>query len=161
MLEAIVAVYDDWGIGAGGTQSLVLHADRRHFRELTGSDAVIVGRKTLADFPGGRPLPGRKNYVLSRTAQEVPGAIVIRSAEEALAAAADCGRAVVIGGESVYRLLLPFCDTVHVTKIHALPGSDAFFPDLDRDPDWFVAEEGDPSCENDLTYQFLTYRRRV
>jgi dihydrofolate reductase len=55
MLEAIVAVYSDWGIGADGTQPVVVKADRRHFREVTGGSAVIVGRRTLADFPGGRP----------------------------------------------------------------------------------------------------------
>ena len=60
-MEAIVAVYSDWGIGSGGTQPVVVRADRRHFREVTGSAAVVVGRKTLADFPGGRPLPGRHN----------------------------------------------------------------------------------------------------
>ena len=60
-MDAIVAVYSDWGIGAGGTQPVVLHADRAHFRALTDGAAVIVGRATLADFPGGRPLKGRRN----------------------------------------------------------------------------------------------------
>ena len=59
-MDAIVAVYADWGIGAKGTQPLVIPADRRRFRELTMGAAVIVGRRTLDDFPGGRPLPGRK-----------------------------------------------------------------------------------------------------
>ena len=74
MLEAIVAVYSDWGIGANGTQPVVVKADRRHFREVTGGSAVIVGRRTLADFPGGRPLKGRENIVLTRQSIEIPGA---------------------------------------------------------------------------------------
>ena len=65
-MDAIVAVYADWGIGAKGTQPLVIPADRRRFRELTMGAAVIVGRRTLDDFPGGRPLPGRENLVLTR-----------------------------------------------------------------------------------------------
>ena len=65
-MDAIVAVYSDWGIGAKGTQPLVIPADRKHFRDLTQGAAVIVGRKTLGDFPGGRPLKGRHNIVVTR-----------------------------------------------------------------------------------------------
>ena len=83
-LEAIVAVYGDWGIGADGTQPVTVSADRKHFRDLTMGAAVIVGRRTLADFPGGRPLKGRTNIVLSRTAEPVEGAVMARSAAEAL-----------------------------------------------------------------------------
>ena len=87
-MEAIVAVYSDWGIGSGGTQPVVLKADRAHFKELTMGAAVIVGRKTLGDFPGGRPLKGRHNIVVSRQELEIEGAELVHSTEEALAAAA-------------------------------------------------------------------------
>ena len=76
-LEAIVAVYADWGIGLKGTQPVVLKADRKHFREITGSDAVIVGRRTMEDFPGGKPLKGRHNIVVTRQALEIEGAEVV------------------------------------------------------------------------------------
>jgi len=59
MLNLIVAVYDDWGIGANGTQPVALSADRRFFRETTRGAMVIVGRRTIEDFPGQKPLPGR------------------------------------------------------------------------------------------------------
>ena len=75
-MEAIVAVFSDWGIGSEGTQQVVLKADRRHFRELTDGAAVLVGRRTLGDFPGGRPLKGRHNIVLTRQAVEIEGAEV-------------------------------------------------------------------------------------
>ena len=88
-MEAIVAVYSDWGIGSGGTQPVVLKADRAHFRVLTDGAAVIVGRKTLGDFPGGRPLKGRHNIVVTRQDIEVPGAQVAHSTEEALTLAAE------------------------------------------------------------------------
>ena len=125
-MEAIVAVYSDWGIGSGGTQPVVVRSDRRHFREVTGSAAVVVGRKTLADFPGGRPLPGRHNIVLTRSLAEIPGAEVVRTGEEAAAAAQRSGRCFVIGGASVYRQLFPFMTRVFVTKIDARPESDSF-----------------------------------
>ena len=86
-MDAIVAVYQDWGIGAEGTQPVALSADRRYFREKTRNAWVIVGRNTLADFPGGRPLPNRVNLVLTRGTWEIPGAQVVHSPEEALQAA--------------------------------------------------------------------------
>ena len=87
-MEAIVAVFSDWGIGSEGTQQVVLKADRAHFRELTKDAAVIVGRRTLADFPGGRPLKGRHNIVISRQDIEIEGAELAHSVEEAAALAA-------------------------------------------------------------------------
>ena len=88
-MDAIVAVYADWGIGAKGTQPLVIPADRRRFRELTMGAAVIVGRRTLEDFPGGKPLPGRENFVLSRRNITIEGAQVVHDPDEAVAAAAQ------------------------------------------------------------------------
>ena len=158
-MEAIVAVYSDWGIGFGGSQPVVVRADRRHFRDVTGSAAVIVGRKTLADFPGGRPLPGRHNIVLTRTSSVIPGAEVVHTPEEAAAAAERRGRCFVIGGASVYRQLFPLMTRVFVTKIAARPVSDSFFPNLDLDPEWKVIEEGPELEEDGIRYRFLIYER--
>ena len=158
-MEAVVAVYSDWGIGAGGTQPVVVRADRKHFRAVTGDAAVIVGRRTLADFPGGRPLPGRHNIVLTRQALEIPGAEVVHSPEEAVAAAKERGRCFVIGGASVYAQLYPWLTRVYVTKIDALPVSDSFFPDLDAAGDWTVTEDGPWQDENGVRFRFLTYER--
>ena len=94
-MDAIVAVYQDWGIGANGTQPVTLSADRRYFREKTQGAWVIVGRKTLADFPGGRPLPNRTTVVLSRSCRSIAGAQVVSSAQEAVRATA--------GGSPVFR----------------------------------------------------------
>lgn len=159
-LEAIVAVYGDWGIGADGTQPVTVSADRKHFRDLTMGAAVIVGRRTLADFPGGRPLKGRTNIVLSRTAEPVEGAVMARSAAEALEKAAEYPRALCIGGASVYKELFPHFTRVNVTKLDITPHSDAFFPDLDADPAWRIAEESEEQEENGVRYRFLVYERR-
>ena len=157
-MEAIVAVYSDWGIGSGGTQPVVLKADRVHFRELTMGAAVIVGRKTLEDFPGGKPLKGR-HIVVSRQEITIVGAELVHSTEEALAAAARQARCLVIGGASIYRQFMPYVDTVHITKIALAPPSDSFFPDLDADPHWQRLEEEQWQEENGLGYCFVTYKK--
>ena len=158
-LEAIVAVYADWGIGRNGTQPVVLKADRKHFRQVTGGDAVLVGRRTMEDFPGGKPLPGRRNIVITRREIEIEGAEVVHSTEEALTAAAE-SRTLVIGGASVYRQFFPWTEKIHVTKIDLTPVSDRFFPDLDAAEDWVCTEEGPWQEENGLRYRFCTYERR-
>ena len=159
-MEAIVAVYSDWGIGSGGTQPVVLKADRAHFKELTDGAAVIVGRKTLGDFPGGRPLKGRHNIVVTRQDIEVPGAQVAHSTGEALTLAAEYERCLVIGGASVYRQFMPYLDTVHVTKIALTPQSDSYFENLDSSPDWERIDEERWQSEGDIHYCFVTYKRR-
>ena len=158
-MEAIVAVFSDWGIGSEGTQQLVLKADRAHFRALTAGAAVIVGRRTLADFPGGRPLKGRQNIVVTRQNLEIEGAEVAHSTEEALALAAKYPRTLVIGGASVYRQFLPWVDTVHLTQIDRAPASDSFFENLDASPEWRAQELGDWQEEDGVRYRFATYVR--
>lgn len=159
-MDAIVAVYSDWGIGDGGTQPVVLKADRVHFRQVTEGNAVIVGRKTLSDFPGGRPLKNRYNIVVTRQDIQIEGAQVVHSTEEALAAAAEHPRCLVIGGASVYKQFYPHYDRVYLTKIDLAPHSDSFFPDLDADPAWVCTDEGEWLEENGLRYCFCTYERR-
>lgn len=160
-MEAIVAVYSDWGIGSGGTQPVVLKADRAHFKELTDGAAVIVGRKTLGDFPGGRPLKGRHNIVVTRQDIEVAGAQVAHSTGEALTLAAEYERCLVIGGASVYRQFMPYLDTVHVTKIELAPQSDSYFENLDSSPNWERTDEERWQSEGDIRYCFVTYKRRA
>ena len=156
-MDAVVAVYSDWGIGKNGTQPVVLRADRRHFKCVTEGKTVIVGRKTLADLPGGRPLAGRRNIVITRQDIEVPGAEVAHSPEEARAL---CPDAVVIGGAGVYRDFFPLLDRVFVTKIDLCPESDSFFPDLDAASDWVITERGEELCENGISFRFLVYERK-
>lgn len=158
-MEAIVAVYSDWGIGCGGTQPVVVSEDRRHFRQVTADAAVIVGRRTLADFPGGRPLKNRVNIVLTRQDVEIEGAVVVHSAEDAVAEAKKYPRVLVIGGESVYVELFPHIDRVYVTKIECVPHSDAFFPNLDADPAWRVSDPGGEKEQDGLRYSFMVYER--
>ena len=158
-MELIVAVYEDWGIGKDGTQPVALSADRKFFRETTRGATVIVGRRTVEDFPGKKPLPGRQNLVLTRSNTELPGFTVCHSPEEAEMISKKVERAVVIGGGSIYRQMLPMCDTAYVTKVHCKPGSDTFFPDLDADPAWRLAEVLQSGEENGIAYEMCLYKR--
>lgn len=151
-MTAIVAVCENGGIGKDGALLRPIRADLRHFRQLTMGRTLVMGRRTLESLPGGKGLPGRRNLVLSRSGDFRPeGAELLRDAAEVPE------DAVVIGGESVYRLLLPRCQTLYMTRIFAAPEADAFFPPLDGD--WQLAEESAVLEEDGLRFQYLTYRR--
>lgn len=158
-MDAVVAVYSDWGIGLDGTQPVVLKADRAHFVELTRGRTVLVGRRTLEDFPGGRPLKGRRNIVVTRQSIEIPGAEVVHGVGEALRLIGD-GDCVVLGGASVFREFYPYIDRVFVTKIELCPKSDVHFPALDESSDWRLADAGVRLEENGIEYRFMRYERR-
>ena len=159
-MELIVAVYDDWGIGKDGTQPVALSADRKFFRETTRGAMVIVGRRTIEDFPGKKPLPGRVNVALTRSDIEILGITVCHSPEEAAQLAKTADRAMVIGGGSIYRQMLSYCDTAYVTKVHTTVESDTYFPDLDTDPDWYLDEILQSGEENVIAYEICLYRRK-
>ena len=158
-MELIVAVYEDWGIGAKGTQPVALSADRKFFRETTRGAMVIVGRKTLADFPGGKPLPNRVNVVLTRQDIQIDDVVICHSPEEAMVLAKTAQRAMVIGGGSIYKQMLPYCDTAYVTKVHAKPESDTYFPNLDADPQWTLAQVLQKGEEDGIAYEMCLYKR--
>ena len=158
-MELIVAVYDDWGIGRDGTQPVALKADRKFFRETTRGAMVIVGRRTIGDFPGQKPLPGRINVALTRSDIQIPGFTVVHSPEEAAELAKTAERAMVIGGGSIYRQMLPLCDKAYVTKVHTTPVSDTFFPDLDADPRWELSQILQTGEEEGIGYDICLYVR--
>lgn len=159
-MDLIVAVYDDWGIGKDGTQPIALSTDRKFFRETTRGAMVIVGRRTIDDFPGKKPLPGRVNVALTRSNDEIPGFTVCHSPEEAAELAKTAEKAMVIGGGSIYRQMLPFCDRAYVTKVHATPESDTFFPNLDEDEDWELSEVLQSGEEDGIAYEMCLYTKK-
>ena len=141
-LKAIVAVCDDWGIGRGGDMVVSNRADMRHFVACTKGHPVIMGRKTLDSFPGGRPLKDRRNIVLTRDADFArEGVETVHSVEAALEAVADEDVAWVIGGGAVYGQLLPYCVEAEVTHNYVVHEADAHFPDLSADPAWRVVRQ--------------------
>ena len=158
-MELIVAVYDDWGIGKDGTQQVALSADRKFFRETTRGAMVIVGRRTIEDFPGQKPLPGRINVALTRRNGDIPGFTVCKSPEEAAELAKTAERAMVIGGGSIYRQMLPMCDKAYITKVHICPESDTYFPNLDEDPAWKLTQVLQSGEEDGIAYEMCLYER--
>ncbi len=159
-MKLIVAVDQNWAIGRRGGLLARIPADLRRFKELTLGHSVLLGRKTLATFPGGKPLPGRENFILSADPDfRVEGAVMLRCVEEARTRCPE--DTFVIGGEQVYRSLLDDCDTACVTKIDAAFPADTWFPNLDALPDWRLAAEEGPFQENGLTFRYLTYEREA
>ncbi len=158
-MKVIAAVDENWAIGRNGDQLIYISEDLKHFKALTTGHPVILGRKTLATFPGGRPLKGRRNLILSRDPGFAPPeAEVFSSLEELLAAAPQ--DAFVIGGASVYQALLDRCDTACITRIEAaFPGADCWFPNLDERPEWKIAEEGPVLEEKGVRFRYVTYER--
>lgn len=157
-MNMIVAVDENWGIGKDGEQLIYISADLKRFKTLTMGHSLILGRKTLATFPGGKPLKGRRNLILSRNPDFAPeGAEVYRDMESLLEHAEE--DAFVIGGASVYGELLDRCDAVYVTKIQSAWPADCWFPNLDENPAWSAAEEGEVLEEKGIRFRYVTYRR--
>ena len=159
-MNAIVVADRSWAIGRDGGLLFSLPTDMKRFRSLTMGGAVILGRKTLESFPGGRPLPKRKNIVITRRKDlQVEGTVVVSSLADALDAAGDTppDQIWVIGGGSVYTALLR-CKRVYLTKVDAqAEDPDTFFPNLDKLPGWEVEHESEPVEENGLTFRFVEY----
>lgn len=158
-MKAIVLVDEDWGIGKDGEQIIYIPGDLKYFRETTMGYPVILGRKTLATFPGGCPLKGRRNLILSRNLDFAPdGAEVFPDLETLLAEAPK--DSFVIGGASVYEALLEYCDVAYVTRIHKVFPADCRFPNLDQNPEWKIIEEGETQKENNIEFHRVIYRRK-
>ena len=161
-MKLIAAADRNWGIGKGNRLLISIPADIRFFRQQTTGNVVLMGRRTLESFPGGLPLKDRTNIVLTgKKDYTVKGAVVVHSLEEMLekAAAYDTNRVYCIGGSSLYRQLLPYCDTALITRIDYAYEADAWLPDLDRDSSWRLAEEGEEQTYYDIVYRFCRYER--
>lgn len=162
-MNLIVAVDSNWAIGNQDKLLITIPNDHKHFREETTGKVVVLGRKTLQTFPQGLPLKKRTNIILSRNPEyTVKDATVVHSLEELLEELKQYASedVYVIGGESVYRQLLPYCDTAHVTKIDHAYQADTYFPNLDQDPDWQITADSDELTYFDIPYQFLKYERK-
>ncbi len=162
-MKAIVAVDRNWAIGNKGELLVSIPNDHKMFRKETMDKVVVYGRKTLETFPLKQPLDRRTNIILSgNRSLHVHGALVVHSMEELLGELKkyNTDDVYVIGGATVYRELLPYCDSAEVTMIDYEYEADAYFPDLDRDPDWEKKEESDEMTYFDIPYTFARYERK-
>ncbi len=162
-MNIIVAVDNNWAIGNKNQLLVRIPNDHKHFREETTGKVVVLGRKTLETFPQGQPLKNRTNIILSKdTGYQVKDAIVVHSVEELLEELKKYNDEdiYIIGGDSVYKQLLSYCNVAHVTKIDHEYEADAYFPNLDEDENWEITADSDEQTYFDIAYQFLKYERK-
>ena len=162
-MKMIVAVDKNWGIGKNNNLLVSIPADMKMFRQETSGKVVVMGRKTLESFPGGQPLKNRTNIVLTGNLNyQVKGAIVVHSLEELLEEVKKYpeDQLYCICGDSVYKMLLPYCDTAQVTKIDFAYEADRYFPNLDEMSEWQAVAESEEQTYFDLEYRFVRYEKR-
>lgn len=160
----IVAVDNNWAIGSKGGLLVRIPNDHKNFRQETTGKVVVLGRKTLETFPQGMPLQNRTNIILSTNPDyRVKDAIVVHSKEELLEELSKYqdDEIYIIGGESVYRMMLPYCDVAHVTKIDHTYEADAYFPNLDEMDEWEITNDSEEQTYFDIAYQFVKYERKT
>lgn len=161
-MNVIVGVDSNWAIGNKNQLLVSIPNDMKHFREETTGKVVVLGRKTLATFPQGLPLKNRTNIILTTDKSfQVKDAIVVHSIEELLEELKKYNEEdiYIIGGESVYRQMLPYCKVAHVTKNDQSYEADTYFPNLDTDEEWQLVADSEEQTYFDIAYQFLKYER--
>ena len=161
-MNLIVAVDKNWAIGLKNKLLVSIPEDMKFFRTETAGKVVVMGRKTLESFPGGIPLKNRINIVLTGNRDyEAKGALVLHTVEDILQELKKypSQEVYIIGGESIYRQFLPYCDTAHVTKIDYAYEADTYFPNLDKLPEWEITADSEEQTYFDITYHFLKYER--
>lgn len=162
-MKAILSADRNWGIGYQNKLLVSIPSDMRFFREMTEGKVIVMGGKTLESFPNGLPLKKRINIVLTHDrSYQVKDAVIVHDKEELLEELKKYREddVFVVGGGSVYELLLPYCDTAYVTRIDMAYQADTFFPDLDQDPEWELTEESDEQTCFDIEFTFTVYRRK-
>lgn len=162
-MNVIAAVDKNWAIGNKNRLLTSIPADMKFFREKTSGHVVVMGRKTLESFPNSLPLKNRINIVLTGNRNyQVKDAVIVHTKEELLEELKNYApeELYVIGGGSIYEMLLPYCETAYITKIDHAYEADTFFPNLDEKPDWEMTEESEEQTCFDLEYVFSKYERK-
>ncbi len=160
-MKLIACCDKNWGLGKDGELLIRIPEDLKRFSELTSGHPVILGRKTLQTFPKGKPLPNRRNIILSRNSSYiVEGAEVCDSAERALELLGDSqDETFVIGGAEIYNLFLPYCTVAYITRLEEEYASDCRLADLDIDAAWKISESSEKLKYEDICYRYVTYTR--
>ena len=162
-MKVIAAVDENWAIGKNNQLLVRIPADQKFFREMTTGRVVVMGRKTLESFPNGQPLKNRTNIVLTHNKDyAVKDAVVVHSMDELHEELKkyDSDDVFVIGGEKIYEQLLDECDVAHITKIDFAYDADAYFPNLDQNPDWEITGDSEEQTYFDLEYYFYRYEKK-
>ena len=160
MINLIVCVDHDWGIGINGGELFDISQDKMFFKNKTINNAIVMGRKTLDALPDGNALPDRVNIVLTRDKNfKRENVIVCHSVDEALKEIEKYPETFVIGGGEVYRELLPYCQRAYVTKVDDHKTADTHMVNLDKESDWKLVNETKDFLQDEFNYRFTVYER--
>lgn len=160
-ISMIAAMAQQRVIGLNNQMPWHLPADLQHFKKVTLGKPVVMGRKTFESI--GRPLPGRRNIVISRQVPTTNSAVEwVNSIEQALALLSEQPEVMIIGGAEIYRQCLPIATRLYITEIELAPAGDAYFPDYHSFAAWqeVAREEYPQSADNPIGYRFLTLERQ-
>lgn len=165
-MNIILAADRNWAIGKDNDLLIHLPGDLKYFKKMTTSKTVIMGRKTLESLPGGKPLPNRRNIILTRADDfQVSGAEVLNSIEDVLhlikSGDLKSDEAFVIGGADIYKQMMPHCDKFYITKIDAELPADRYFVDLDQVDGLEITWSGPIEEYKGTKYQYVLYERRT
>ena len=161
MISIIVAVSEDWGIGKDNELLWHISEDLKRFKRLTSGKTVIMGKKTWESLPK-RPLPGRKNIVLTDKADElIENSVTAYSIEDALGKCEKNDEIFIIGGGSIYRQFMPISDRLYITHVHKKAPADIYFPEIDLSI-WEITEKEEfkTDGENSIPYTYTIYERK-
>ena len=161
MISIIVAVSEDWGIGKDNELLWHISEDLKRFKKLTSGNAVIMGKKTWESLPR-RPLPGRKNIVLTDDPNEsIENSVTAYSIDDALDKCGPAEEIFIIGGGSIYRQFMPIADRLFITHVHKKAPADIYFPEIDRSI-WEIIEKEEFKTDenNSIPYTYTIYERR-
>lgn len=163
-MNIILAADRKWAIGKDNDLLIHLPGDLKYFKKMTTGKAVIMGRKTLESLPGGKPLPNRRNIILTRSKDfEVPGAEVFHSIEDVLqlikSGKLESDETFIIGGAEIYKQMMPHCDKFYITKIDAELPADCYFVDLDQIEDLKITWRAPVEEYQGTKYQYVLYER--
>ncbi len=162
-MKLIVAVDKNWAIGFQNKLLVSIPEDMKFFRTETAGKVVVMGRKTLESFPNGLPLKNRINIVLTGNKDyKVKDAIILNTIEDVLEEVKKyhTDEVYIIGGDSIYRQFLPYCDLAHVTKVNYEYEADTYFPNIDEIDEWEVTARSDEKTYYDLEFEFLQYEKK-
>ena len=163
-MNMIVATDKNWGIGKEGHLLTHLSGDLKYFKERTMGKVVVMGRKTLESLPGGKPLPGSTNIVLTANPDyEKEGCIIVHSIDELRTKCGEypSGSVMIIGGATLYNELMEECDSLFITKIYEGFDADVHIKDADSLPEFKIIWQSDIQEEHGIKYQFFEDKREA
>ncbi len=162
-MNLIAAVDKNWGIGYRGRLLVKIPLDQQWFQNTTKGRIIVAGRKTLETFPNGMPLPARKNIILTENENfQIKGAQITHSVQETMELLNNYKSEdiYIVGGESIYKQFLPYCNVAYITRIDYVYEADAYFPNLEAMPEWRLTADSEEQTYFNLEYTFQKFERR-